>query len=214
MTFIERYRGPGRLARSRRLRLRRSGALALAVLAVWAAWGAFRPAAGQTRTVTVAARDMPAGSTITAADLRTVRWPTGAVVPGLIDRADAVGRRTIAAISSGEPVTTSRVGSSNWVSLGADERAFTVPLADAALARLLKPGDRIDLYDPTDHRLLVSAARVVMSATQKVQPLERTNSEFTLVIAVNSSESRGFAAALGNSATVGTGLIAAARPPQ
>ncbi len=210
---LDRFRGTGRAARWRRTRLRRAGAVLLTLVAVWSFWGLVRPAEHATVPVLVAARPIAAGARITAADLKVVRWPSGATVPGLLTASTATGRTALAPIATGEPISTSRAGRSNWAALGPDEQAFTVPLADPALAALLSPGDRVDLYDPGDRRLVLRGARVVMCTTPagdsgpSAGPGERL-----LVVAVPQRNSAELAGSLSTAATLGTGLVAAARP--
>lgn len=200
-----------RAQRWRRTRLRRTGALLLAVLALWTTWAALRPSAAATVAVTVAARPIAAGTTLGSADLKIVQWPAGVVVPGLLLPAQAAGQVTTGALAAGEPVTATRLARSAWKALRPGEQAFTIPLADPQLAALLRAGDRVDLYDPATRRLVVSSARVVMSTTPKVGPHDVTApAEPTLVIAVEQRNSAQLAGALASAATLGTGLIAAA----
>lgn len=206
-------RGPGRQARWQRARLRRIAAAALVAVAVCAAWGLLRPAPEATVAVTVAARPIAAGAKISPADLRTARWPSSVAVPGVLPLSTAAGRTATAAIAAGEPVTQSRATRSIWGVLRADEQAFTIPLADPALAGLLSPGDLLDLYDPGDHRVVVSAARVVMSTTPKVEPMGGSaTADVMVVVAVPRRNSAELAGSLATAATLGTGLVAAARP--
>lgn len=164
----------------------------------------------------VASREIDAGAVLTKADVRVVHWPTSVAVPGLLPEQDAVGRRAVTRIAPGEPVTSTRLVTSQWAQLGSTEQAFTVPLADNALAAFLQPGDRIDLYDPGDHRLVATAARVVISTTSTRGESDEVPTAqghgTVLVIAVPRAESATMASALANAATLGTGLIAAASP--
>jgi Flp pilus assembly protein CpaB len=189
------------------------GAAALALLAVVAMWTALRPAEAQTVPVTVAARPIAAGARITDADLKTVRWPADARLPGVLRPGSAAGRTAVTSISVGEPVTATRAARSTWTTLRRDEQAFTVPLADPSVIALLSPGDLLDLYDPTDRHLVAAGVRVVMSTTPKVEPSGAGSApSATLVVAVDRRHSAEFAGSLAGAATVGTGLIAAARP--
>jgi Flp pilus assembly protein CpaB len=83
------------------------------------------PAPIPTSNVIVAAREIPAKTQITSADLKLVRMNTDAVPPSAYQSSEAVvGKITIAAISIGEPVLPSRLA-------GADGKPFVViPVTD------------------------------------------------------------------------------------
>lgn len=126
---------------------RRLIAFALTATAVMAGVRAVAPPPAATATVAVAARDLPAGSTLTSRDVTTAHLDPGAVPSGVVR--NPAGRTLAGALRRGEPITDVRlVGGS----LAAPDRAAVpVRLPDAAMAALLKPGDRVDLYatDPT-----------------------------------------------------------------
>lgn len=119
------------------------GCLALAALsAIDAAQGT------QARTrVVVAARDLPAGSAITAAAVRTALWPSRLVSRHAARAVSSVlGRVPASPIGAGEPITTTRlVGADLAVGLPAGTVVATVTIADPAAARVLRPGDHVDL---------------------------------------------------------------------
>lgn len=113
--------------------------------ATWVVVGELRPAPPPTTPVLITARELPAGSVLTADD---VRWqelpsaPTGAVTTDL-----AVGATLTIGVPEGLPlVGTMLLGPGladaappHWV-------VAPVPLADPVLADLLQVGDRVDLY--------------------------------------------------------------------
>lgn len=99
--------------------------------------------------VVVAARDVPEGHELTADDVRTARLvgPLPAGAPAT--REEVLGARTAVALPRGLPLapellTTERFGTDP------PDGTVTVPvrLADAAVATLLRPGDRVDLVAP------------------------------------------------------------------
>jgi len=125
----------------------------LAGLAAWLVLGAAlphpRPRGG---AVVVAARDLAAGHTLQAADLRVALWPDDIRPSGAqTDPALVTGRTLSAGLTAGEAVTTSRVrGAGLLVGLGAGEVAAHVPLQDAQLAAILRPGDHVDVIAGAD----------------------------------------------------------------
>lgn len=124
-------------------RVRRLGAvLALGALALVAAHLA-APPAPRTQAVVVAARDVPSGTELTAADLRVVRLPAGLVPDSASPEPGALrGRVTATALPRGLPVVAQ--------ALTAGRFAVAPPAGSAVLALdvepgVLAPGDRVDL---------------------------------------------------------------------
>ena len=122
------------------------------------------PAPIPTSSIVVAAREIPAKTQITAADLKLVKMNTEVVPPAAITTAEeAVGRITITAISVGEPILPTKLGSANGqiftvfpaASLGTDGapqvgspnyRAMSITVADAqAAGGSIQPGDLVDV---------------------------------------------------------------------
>lgn len=108
------------------------------------------PPAPATATLLVAARDLPAGREVAAADLVPVEVPPDAVPEGLA-RAP-VGRRLAAPVRAGEAVTDVRlVGPALGTAQPAGTVTVPLRLSDAGQVSLLTPGDRISLLG-TDTR--------------------------------------------------------------
>lgn len=101
----------------------------------------------------VAGQSLPAGTTITAHDLRTVRLPPDAIPPdALRSPGDAVGRTVAVNLTPGSvlapPVLTSDLASQ----APPGSVVAAVRLAEPALADILGPGMRVDLLAPaTQH---------------------------------------------------------------
>lgn len=103
----------------------------------------------------VAARELPAGTTLAAEDVRTVRIGADVAPNHAPDREDAVlGQRTAVGVPAGTPLVPGvvhGVGIRPAVPPGLTLAA--VRLADPGVARLLRPGDRVALLagrsDPT-----------------------------------------------------------------
>jgi pilus assembly protein CpaB len=103
---------------------------------------------GDAATMVAAARDLAAGTTLTASDVRPVLAPVGLVPAGAIHSANqVVGRVVSGAMRRGEPLTDARlVGAALAAGLLPPATvAVPVRLADAQAAALLRAGDRIDI---------------------------------------------------------------------
>jgi pilus assembly protein CpaB len=154
---------------------RRLLASGFAAAAVAFGLSALAPKAPATTPVLAAARDLPAGATLSAPDLTVVALPPKAVPTGTFRRgSDLTGRVVAAAVRRGEPMTDVRiVGSAMFGAVGAGQVAVPVRIADAGVARLLQPGDVVDVFASSDRSngpaaLVTSGARVlaVPSPTQ------------------------------------------------
>ncbi|MFD0902932.1 SAF domain-containing protein [Actinomadura sediminis] len=126
-------------------RLRRPVAALLAAAAAWLALLTLRPDPPPTVRVLTAARDLPAGATLTPSDVRPVPFPADAVPSGAV-RADAAGRILAGPMRRGEPLTDVRVvGDRLLRGHGPGKVATPVRIADADTVRLVRPGDRVDV---------------------------------------------------------------------
>lgn len=138
------------LARHRRLT-----ATALAAAATGFALVSLRPPQPTTAEVLAAARDLPAGTVLRSPDLRTVRLPVSLVPAGIIAPGPAgqvTGRMLSGPMRRGEPLTDARLLHSGMLrGYGDGVVATPIRVADAAVARLLRPGDRVDVLLVADH---------------------------------------------------------------
>ncbi|WP_067489141.1 SAF domain-containing protein [Actinomadura hibisca] len=120
------------------------------------------------RRVHIAARDLPAGRTLTATDISTVELPSSAVPDGLA-RAPLAGRTVAGPMRRGEPFTDARLlGEGLLRGHAPGTVAAPVRIADAEAARLLRPGDRIDVLagaPPADDALAPPRASARLVAT-------------------------------------------------
>jgi Flp pilus assembly protein CpaB len=132
---------------------RRLAVLGLLVLAAGSALAAHRPAAARQGSadapVTVAARTMPAGTTLAARDLQVTRWPPGLIPERSVASPSAIiGRRLAGPVTAGEPLTSARlVGAGLSTALSAGLVASSVPVA-SDVAGFVRAGDRVDLLAP------------------------------------------------------------------
>lgn len=121
-------------------------------------------------TVTVAARDLPAGTVLADDDLTTYDLPTDAVPEGLAP--DPVGRILAAPVARGEPLVTLRLVGPGLTAGHPELSALPVRLPDAAMTDLLRVGDRIDLVatDPQAGTAHLVAAGVTVLALPRADP--------------------------------------------
>ena len=124
--------------------------------------------------VLVAARAIPAGELIGDGGARGLlafaAIPAAGVLPGmLLDADEARGRRTVAPVSAGEPLTQAALGGSPGIGpapLAPGERAVAGPLrAVGAAAAAPAPGARVDVL-ASDGEGLAGRTRVVVSGTE------------------------------------------------
>ncbi|MDI2128764.1 hypothetical protein [Yinghuangia seranimata] len=126
-------------------RYRRPLAAAAAALAVGAGLLAARPPSPPTVPVLVAAHDLDTGAVPGPGDLRTARFaPADVPARALRHRSDTQGRALAAAVRRGEPITDVRLVGPQLRGLPGGV-ALPVRFADADAARLLRPGDRVDV---------------------------------------------------------------------
>ena len=113
--------------------------------------------------VLTAGRDLAAGTSLAAADLRVVELPAALAPAGaLVTAADAVGRVLAAPLRRGEPLTDLRLAGADLLS-HRGEGLVAVPLrvADAASAALVTAGDRVDVLAAGSAPGAPTSARVV-----------------------------------------------------
>jgi hypothetical protein len=101
------------------------------------------PAEEPTRAMAVAARDLGAGTLLTASDLAVVEMAEAqAPADAAADPAALIGQTLAVVRFAGEPVTARHLGPA--VTLAPDERGLAVKVqADTGLAGLLRPGMRV-----------------------------------------------------------------------
>ncbi len=157
------------MRRLRRWLARHRRALAAGFLALATATGllvlAPHPASPETRPVVVASRDLPAGSTVHAADLRVLRVAPGSAAHGAFaDPASVRGQVLAGDVRALEPVTDVRLLRAPLVS-GDDLVMTAVRLADADAAALLRTGDRVDVLAATVRDVALGGAAAAPAVT-------------------------------------------------
>lgn len=115
--------------------------------AAWVVVGELRPPHPVTTEVVVLARDVPAGATLVAADLRLARVPPELAVAHVLHRTeDGVGEQLAVGLPQGFPLTD-RILVGPGLTAAVEDGDVVVPvrLADAGVSATLRAGDRIDL---------------------------------------------------------------------
>lgn len=161
---------PDRLAAARRtlrrtlLARRRLLAALLTAVAVAAGLRATTAEPPARVAVTVAARDLAAGTVLGADDVRRAEFAPGSVPDGL--DVDPAGRTLAAPLRAGEPVTDVRLVGPALTDGYPGLVAMPVRLPDAGMAGLLRVGDRVDLIsaDPQGREAEVMATGVPVLA--------------------------------------------------
>ena len=163
------WRREFRLAMARRRRLLAAGLLAGSTAF---AISAVSPEPPATAMVLAAAHDLAGGSTIRADDLQAVALPPAVVPAGTVtDPRRLTGRVLAVPVRAGEAITDVRlVGPSLLAGYGERLVAAPIRVADAGAARLVRPGDVIDVLAADEvaasagagARLLASGVRVVV----------------------------------------------------
>lgn len=149
---------------------RRLLAAVLTAVAVAAGLHAVTAPAPAHVAVPVAAHDLPAGTVLSGDDLAIAEFAPGSVPDGVV--AAAAGRTLAAPLRAGEPVTDVRLVGPALVEGYPGLTAVPVRLPDAAMAGLLRVGDRVDLVsaDPQGGGAHVVAAGVPVLAIPDTVP--------------------------------------------
>ena len=127
---------------------RRLLAALLTTVAVAAGVRAVTPPAPERVSVLVAAHDLSPGTVLASTDLRAGSFTPGAVPAGALPgqaTGAAVGRTLAAPMAAGEPLLPLRLVGPDLAAAYAPRVALPLRLPDAAIAALLRVGDRIDL---------------------------------------------------------------------
>lgn len=122
------------------------------------------------RRVVVVRHDLPGGRVVAPGDVAVRELPAGAVPTGALHAPGEVDGRTLAAPArAGEVLTDVRlVGRSLLASYADPLVAAPVRIADAASARLLRPGDVVDVLAAGADDAIGDQARLVASAVEVI----------------------------------------------
>lgn len=132
--------------------------------------------------VVVAARALPTGVRLSAADLKLVPWPASNMVQGGFTKVDAVvNRGLLSSVVENEPVVESKLvradgGAGLPSTIPPGMRAMSVKVNDViGVAGFLDPGTRVDLMvtirkkDESTSRTVVSNVQVLTAGTRNDQ---------------------------------------------
>lgn len=202
----------GRRAQWQRIRLRRLLAALLVGAGVVAGLSALRPAPEPTEQVIVAARDVAAGARLINADLRVEKWPRTVLPEGLRSREQLVGRHVLGPVAAGEPITRTRLlAGRNLQTPPGTDLTMSVPVSDPGLARLLRPGDRVDVMDPQG--VPVARSAHVVAVVADAEGDWKSASAPSVLVAVSRAAAARMSQARGGATTGPAGLtIALVRP--
>ncbi len=156
---MPRFRAVLRRLRRAVLARRRPLAALCAAVAVAAALQAGSTPPPPRTPVLTAARDLPAGVVVGAADLTVAAFDPDSVPAGVVTSAAAIGRTTAAPVRAGEAITDARLVTPTLLAGYPGLVGVPVRIGDPGAVRLLRVGDRVDLLaaDPQGD----VAARVV-----------------------------------------------------
>jgi Flp pilus assembly protein CpaB len=162
---------PGR--RTRLIRRGLAACLLVTGVVLFAHPGSARGA--PTTPTVVAARDLPAGASLRAGDVRLADFSDETRPEGALSSLDVVDGRLLAgAVRTGEPLTDVRLATA--LAASGDPGTATVPvrLADAAVAGLLAPGRHVDVVAAPEPgasaSVLAAGATVVEVGRQDAAP--------------------------------------------
>jgi pilus assembly protein CpaB len=137
--------------------------------------------------VVAAARPIPTGTLVTAADVKLVPWPERAVVPGSFSRIEAVvNRGAVAELQENEPVTESKLASPDGgaglpPTITPGMRAISVRVNEVVgVAGFVVPGTHVDVFvtlrqgSDSITRVVVSNVQVLTAGTKYEQDKSKT----------------------------------------
>lgn len=133
---------------------------------------------GQTKTVVVAREDIRESEIVDESKLEVVEKPSEFIQPGALQNpTEIVGQIALAPIRKGEQMLNTKLvypdkstGLSMQVSPG--KRAVTVPVSEiSGVAKLIKPGDRVDISAGVDDGKGVNKTRKIRTILQDVPVL-------------------------------------------
>lgn len=162
--------------------------IAIAIAAVMVV-GILKPGAREGVTVLVAARDLPGGTILSAADLQAKKVP-GDLLPDqpLKPGAAILGRTLTGPARRGEVLTDQRILSPSLL-LEPGTVAAPIRLADSASASILHAGDRVDVFAAVtrnDKPLVQRITRNVLVLAVPIPAEGEVNDGALVVLAVSS----------------------------
>lgn len=152
----------------------------------------------------VAIRDLPAGHTISAADISTKKIPESLSWPTLITNSDAlIGKVTSHSISANQPISGSDLVSSDLLAgFASNQIAISIPISSNRIDAYLTSGNQINVYATQNGepaKLVAHRAVVLFVPQNKSGGLTfSSSSESSLILVVDQGESAQIAAYIAN----------------
>lgn len=166
------------------------------------------PAPVSTVTALAAARDLPAGTTVAAADLAQVQVPPGMVADGFLrDGAATAGKQLAAPLRKGQLLTDAQLlGPGLLAGTPAGSAAVPLRMADASSIQLVSPGQLVNIVLTSANgfdqkgpsEVLASAVPVLWTSNkggQGGQWLGTTETDGLIVVAATAEQSSRLAGA-------------------
>jgi pilus assembly protein CpaB len=157
--------------------------------------------AGELRPVMVATHELNPGSQLHPSDVQQRQWPSELVpAMALRDMSELDGKVLAGAASTGEPLTTLRLAGpelARQVVGGSDATSVPIRLGDADVARLLAPGQRVDVITVGErvNQPTVLAVGATVLAVLPPEPKSGTEKGRVVLVAVPRSVATKLAAA-------------------
>jgi Flp pilus assembly protein CpaB len=178
------------------LHYRRVISTGLAGVAALLAISLVQPGGAPTSLVSVAIRDLPAGSTLTEDDLKQVEFVSDQQWNGLSDKPDALLGRVLAhSLAANQPVTDSDlVGPHLLDGLDPSFVAVSIPIGNGSTRQLLHTGDFVDIFglatDYASPAVLVAHRALVLAipTSQSKGMLSAPSQSESIIVAVASTE--------------------------
>ncbi|MEP7351604.1 MAG: Flp pilus assembly protein CpaB [Acidobacteriota bacterium] len=130
-------------------------ALVVALVATGVFYGLFvsklKSAEEPGTTLVIAAKPMPAGTVLTSADVKTIRWSAATLPVGAFEHIDQVSGKTLFdGVGEGEPLLAARLasldGTGGSVGVPSGMRAVSVHVTDSSgVVSLLRAGHKVDV---------------------------------------------------------------------
>lgn len=194
-------------------RRRRFFAAVLFCAAIAIAVNQLAPGSQASQAVLSAARDLPSGTRLSAADLRLVRVPTSLLPDAALARLDdATGQQLAGALRKGQLLTdASLVGQSLLAGAPPGSSAVPLRLADPATAQLVSPGQLVTVVGTSDDGTGRTGAGTVLATAVPVLWAQRKSEATSNWAAAKDAEGLVVIAATAEQATALAGAVGRTR---
>lgn len=166
-------------------------------------------AEGRSQTVLVTARDVTPGSALSASDIQVRRWPVDLVPMNALHSVDqATGRVLAGAAGAGELLTSHRLAGPELARRArgrADAVSVPIRLADADIAGLLSPGQKVDVItvgSRSDQPTILASGAIVLTVLPDQGKIAGGRGRLVLIAVPGQSAAKLAAATLSQEVTV------------